>query len=166
VSALGEGDARTVAVIAGPSAAKTYNLHVAVHDIANYPNSSFTRLWLLARESALAERHLEPRTTVVVRLANRPGALLRVIAAFALRDVNVSRIESRPHTESILRAHSQWEYAMVLEVDGAPQVDERVRCAVEHLREFCTHVRVLGAYPRYLIDANFKSSTVNQLVGM
>ena len=149
-----QADAK-IACIAGDFAAKSYGLHTVAKDIANHKHTNFTRMWLISKSPAVPERHMEPRTSVVVRLPNRPGALLRLIAAFSLRDVNVARIESRPHTESIIRAHSQWEYAMVLEVDGTPSVDPRVAQALEHLNEFCNSVRVLGSYPRYLIDANF-----------
>jgi len=51
-----------------------------------------------------------------------------------------------------------------LEVDGAPEVDERVRLALENLREFASEVVVLGSYPRYIVGAN--APRVHGVIGM
>jgi prephenate dehydratase len=70
-----------------------------------------------------------------------PGALFRSLSAFALRDLNLAKIESRP-----LRG-KPWEYLFYLDFMG--QVDEPAcRNALGHLRELADLLRILGCYPR------------------
>jgi prephenate dehydratase len=69
-----------------------------------------------------------------------------------MRDINVVKIESKPHSKSIQHAHAPWEYELYVDVEGAPEVDEKVENALENLREFASQVVVLGSYPRYLVD--------------
>jgi prephenate dehydratase len=72
---------------------------------------------------------------------NVPGSLFRSLSAFALRDLNLCKIESRP-----LRG-KPWEYLFYLDFIG--QVDDPVcRNALGHLRELADLLRVLGCYPR------------------
>jgi prephenate dehydratase len=71
---------------------------------------------------------------------NVPGALFRCLSAFALRDLNMTKIESRP-----LRG-KPWEYLFYLEFMG--HVDEPAsRNALNHLAELADMLRVLGCYP-------------------
>ncbi|MGC8793525.1 MAG: ACT domain-containing protein, partial [Bryobacteraceae bacterium] len=72
---------------------------------------------------------------------NIPGALFRALGAFALRDVNLTKIESRP-----LRG-KPWEYLFYVDLVG--HLDEpRVRNALSHLAEMADFLRVLGCYRR------------------
>jgi prephenate dehydratase len=63
------------------------------------------------------------------------------MAVFALRDINLLKIESRP-----IRGRP-WEYVFHVDFDGSAR-DERVKNALRHLEEVCDFVRVLGSYPR------------------
>jgi chorismate mutase/prephenate dehydratase len=81
------------------------------------------------------------RTTLAFGVRNEPGALLRALAVFAGRTVNLSRLESRPSRE---RA---WEYVFLTDVDGAAGSTD-VAAALDHLRAETTFVRVLGSYRR------------------
>jgi prephenate dehydratase len=81
------------------------------------------------------------KTTLVFSTRNVPGALFRSLSAFALRDLNLMRIESRP-----LRG-KPWEYLFYLDFVG--HVNEPAcRNALGHLRELADMLRVLGCYPR------------------
>jgi prephenate dehydratase len=72
---------------------------------------------------------------------NTPGALFRSLAAFALRDLNLTKIESRP-----LRG-KPWEYLFYLDFIGHIE-DEISQKALAHLQEVADFWRVLGCYPR------------------
>jgi len=70
-----------------------------------------------------------------------PGALFRALAAFALRDVSLAKIESRP-----LRGRP-WEYLFYLDFLGRIDSPE-VRNALDHLAELADYLRILGCYPQ------------------
>ena len=76
-----------------------------------------------------------------IGVRNEPGSLLRALNTFAEREVNLSRLESRPSREKA------WEYFFWTDADGAAD-DANVAAALTHLRGVTTVVRVLGSYPR------------------
>ena len=108
---------------------------------------NFTRFFLLRRPE-YARRHPVPanahahwKTTLVFATRNIPGALFRALSAFALRDLNLTKIESRP-----LRGRP-WEYLFYLDFLGRDDTPNAIN-ALNHLREVADTLRVLGCYPR------------------
>ena len=81
------------------------------------------------------------KTTLVFGARNVPGSLFRALSAFALRDVSLTKIESRP-----LRGRP-WEYLFYLDLIGREDAPH-VRNALNHLRELADFLRVLGCYPK------------------
>jgi prephenate dehydratase len=108
---------------------------------------NFTRFFLLRRPED-ARRHppaaagdRDWKITLVFSTRNIPGSLFRALSAFALRDINLAKIESRP-----LRGRP-WEYMFYLDLIG--RLDEvRVQKALGHLEELADFLRVLGCYPK------------------
>jgi prephenate dehydratase len=74
------------------------------------------------------------------------------LAVFALRDINLLKVESRP------LIGKPWEYLFYLDVEGTPNSDP-LRQALNHLKEMCTFVRVLGSYRPFESDCGSRQST-------
>jgi prephenate dehydratase len=79
------------------------------------------------------------KTSIAFKVKNVPGALFKSLSVFALRDISLSKIESRP-----MRGRP-WEY--VFYVDFLRGDDEPARNALRHLGEVAEFVKVLGVYP-------------------
>jgi len=139
-----EGDDARQAAIAGVEAAELYGAEILVPGIEDH-EQNYTRFLLVTSpdnsDAARAQGQAGPlKTTVLFRTPNKPGALFRALAAFALRDINLTKLESRPIVGR------RWEYAFYLDVSGGMN-DHNVANALNHLREMCETVAVLGTYP-------------------
>ena len=133
-------DGNADAAVCAPVAAAHYALHelaTGVHDMGD----AETRFLLLRRPGALPARTGTDRTSLVAVAADRPGALLEVLAEFALRAINLTRIESRPMKGRL------GEYRFFLDCDGHV-TDPAVGDALAELHRRCHSVRFLGSYPR------------------
>ena len=133
------------AAIAGRSAAAVHGAEILCEGIESHPQN-FTRFLLLARadrapEVAVGEQGGARKTSVVFQLKNRPGALFKALAVFALRDIDLTKLESRP----ILGR--PWEYSFYLDLIG-DTADPPVERALSNLAEVSESLRVLGCYPR------------------
>jgi len=135
-----DGRDLTVAAIAGASAAQRYDLHVIEHAIQTEISNS-TRFVEIAREPFPCPAGAECKTSVVVALANRPGALGDVLTEFGRRGVNLTKLESRPV------AGEPWAYRFYLDLEGHAS-SAIITEAVAAVRAQVSDLRVLGTYPR------------------
>jgi prephenate dehydratase len=135
---------RDAGAIASANAAEIYGAKILRKSIED-DRENFTRFFLLERPKR-GSRVPGPqtagrfKTTVVFTMRNLPGALFRSLSAFALRDINLTKIESRP-----LRG-KPWEYLFYLDFIGHVE-DPACRNALRHLGELADPLRVLGCYP-------------------
>jgi prephenate dehydratase len=136
--------------IAGRQAAREYQGKILLAGIED-DKRNFTRFFLVRKgvggrgqlQGTTAYGRLIPRgadkTSIAFKVKNVPGALFKSLSVFALRDISLSKIESRP-----LRGRP-WEY--VFYVDFLRGDDEPARNALRHLAEVADFVKVLGIYP-------------------
>lgn len=135
--ARGEHDA----AIAAPIAGLRYRLASLATGIADNPGA-VTRFVLLSRPAPLPEPTGNDKTSLVAFIADdHTGALLEVLTEFAIRGVNLTRIESRPTKDRM------GQYYFALDCEGH-LLDARVGDALVALRRICADVRFLGSYPR------------------
>jgi prephenate dehydratase len=124
------------AAIASRLAAELHGGQVLMEELEDEPQN-FTRFLVLSRlAGALGNA---TKTSLVFTLENVPGSLYRAIGAFALRGVDLAKIESRP-----IRGRP-WEYAFYLDALGDPRGE--VGEAIKDLRRSAHELRVLGSYP-------------------
>jgi prephenate dehydratase len=127
------------AAIASEQAARVHGLHILKRNVeSNHRN--FTRFIALSRKPARPVGKV--KTSLVFAVKDIPGALFKALAVFALRDINLLKVESRPIIGK------PWEYLFYSDVEGMPNRDP-LRQALNHLNEVCTFVRVLGSYRPY-----------------
>ncbi len=139
VKMLKEQRPLATAAIASEIAAHFYGARIIKRNIEDNARN-FTRFFLLTKQDRVrAKPSSTSKTSIVFSTANGPGALFRAMACFALRDLNLTKIESRPLPER------PWEYLFYVDLLGA-QADPTVVRALDQLREMATFVKVLGSY--------------------
>ena len=128
----------TVAAIASVLAIKTYQLQVVVRGVEDYRGNT-TRFLLIGKESP--DRSGKDKTSLLVGLLDRPGALNEALSILARRAINLTRIESRPVKDEPGR------YLFFIDMLGH-LADENVAAGCEELRRICSYYEWLGSYPR------------------
>ena len=127
--------ARDTAAIASAQAAADYELEVLASGIeSNHEN--YTRFLAIEREPPA-----EPgdKVSIVFALHHEPGMLFKALGVFALRDIDLQKIESRP------LLGTPWEYMFYLDFAGNAD-EENIGKALDHMGELTSFLRVLGCY--------------------
>lgn len=140
VKHIKENNLRDAAAIASMQAAIDNGMHILDRNIEDHDNN-MTRFIILShkpRVPGTLEKNM--KTSVVFSTKNNPGALFRCLAVFALRDIDLYKIESRP-------MHGKgFNYLFYLDFKGSV-CDKETKNALMHLEELTTSCRTLGSYP-------------------
>ena len=139
-----EWNDKHAAAVASRHAADVYGLQVLLDKLEDQPNN-FTRFLLLSTEGTISRAEdVEYKSSIVFTLENIPGALFKALSVFAIRDIDLSKIESRPIPEKT------WEYLFYVDFIGHAD-DLRIKVALDNLGEYVHTFRMLGSYPRHII---------------
>ena len=128
------------AAVCAPVAASNHGLDVLAEGIGDNA-AAVTRFVMVARPGRLPERTGADKTTLVLfQRDDHAGGLLELLEQFAVRGINMSRLESRPTKASM------GSYCFSIDIEGHV-LDERVGEALLGLKRVCADVRFLGSYP-------------------
>lgn len=134
---LAETGRRDAAVIASSLAGELYGLAPLASGIADNPQN-YTRYWVVGRAR---DAYAGPaaKTSVVFGVRNAPGALFKCLSVFALRNIDLLKLESRPIQGK------PWQYLFYMDLEGS-LAEENLSRACTTLREVTTYYRALGSY--------------------
>ncbi|SCX95828.1 chorismate mutase [Nitrosospira sp. Nsp13] len=133
---LAAGD-ETAAAVAGKKAGEVFGLTICAENIEDDPNNTTRFLVIGTQEVATSGKD---KTSLVMSVKNRPGAIHELLAPLAEHGVSMSRLESRPSRASL------WEYVFFVDIEGHQQ-DATIAKALRELRERAAFLKILGSYP-------------------
>ncbi|MEI6846672.1 MAG: prephenate dehydratase [Chlorobiaceae bacterium] len=136
---------QTKCAIASKRAGELYGLTILQENLAD-EEWNITRFFCIShRDNNTTQRfetkqdHSQYKTSIAFTLPNQQGSLFKALATFAMRDIDLTKIESRPFRKKA------FEYLFYVDFTGH-QNDPNIHNALSHLREFATMVKVLGSY--------------------
>ena len=126
------------AIVAGEGVAFASDLKILAREIEDTRWNS-TRFFLLGKHDAPPTG--SDKTSIVTLLKHEPGTLYQVIKEFAEREINLSKVETRPTRKT------PWEYHFYIDFEGH-RLDGKIMEALEKIEQACLFMKVLGSYPR------------------
>ena len=126
------------AAVASEQAAEIYGMKIIAREIEDNPHN-FTRFFILSKEDSPPTG--DDKTSIVFSLKHKPGALYDCLREFASREINLTKLESRP------TRHQPWEYNFYMDFSGHRE-EQGIKEALKALEEHAVYVRILGSYPK------------------
>ena len=124
--------------IASARAAEIYGMRILAEGIEDNPNN-FTRFFVLSKQDCPPSG--DDKTSIVFSVKEEPGTLYKALRKFAIRNINLTKLESRPTRQK------PWEYNFYLDCEGHRD-DKLLAEALRNLERTSLFVKVLGSYPR------------------
>ncbi len=137
VRMIAESGLSNSAAIASPYAAQIYKMKLLQQAIEDEKHN-YTRFLLLSRTQSKFKG--KAKTSIVFSLKSEPGALFKALSVFALRSIDLTKIESRPSRKQA------WQYYFYVDFEGDIK-DKLVNHALDHLGEITHFIKILGSYP-------------------
>ena len=140
------------AAVASALAGELFGLVALATDIEDHPDNA-TRFVVVGRERVAAPTGHDRTTIVCFQDADRPGSLYGILGRFAARDINLTKLESRPTKRGL------GDYCFVIEFEGHVADDVVADCLAD-LQAHLARVKFLGSYPVTGIDATDRREEV------
>jgi chorismate mutase/prephenate dehydratase len=138
VKMLKEKGLREAAAVASENAAEIYGMKILAREIEDNPEN-YTRFFVLSKEdSPITGRD---KTSIIFAASHTPGSLYHALGEFAEREINLTRIESRPTKQK------PWEYNFYLDFEGH-RGEGHCAEALKALEKSALFIKILGSYPR------------------
>jgi chorismate mutase/prephenate dehydratase len=126
------------AAVASARAAEIYGMQILADDIADN-SENFTRFFVLSKDDAAPTGC--DKTSIIFSAVHAPGSLYHAIGEFAKREINLTKIESRPTKQT------PWEYNFYLDFEGH-RTEQRCADVLKALEKWAAFIKVLGSYPK------------------
>ncbi len=128
--------------IASEVAAYTYHLNILAMNIQDSLNN-YTRFLIIGKRNT--KRTGKDKTSLIFALRDEPGALYKALETFYEYGINLTKIESRPSKKKA------WDYVFFVDMQGHIE-DENVKEAIDMLNKRTQMIKILGSYPRALME--------------
>ncbi|KAL8144655.1 arogenate dehydratase/prephenate dehydratase 1, chloroplastic-like isoform X2 [Apium graveolens] len=142
-----------VGVIASTRVAEMYGLNLLTENIQDAADN-ITRFWVLSRYPLVPRIDKSFKTSIVFTLEEGPGELYKALTVFAMRQIELTKIDCRPQRKKPMKVvdyintgtAKYFNHLYYIDFE-ASMAESRAQCALGHLKEFASSLRVLGSYP-------------------
>ncbi len=150
--AVVKNNRKNIGIIAGPQVGSIYGLRLIKQNIED--NSlNFTRFLVLSKQKIIYTGS-DAKSSLVFGVKNEPGILFRCLSIFALRNIDLVKLESRPIIGK------PWEYIFYIDLKGSVE-EEKIKKAIDILQDIAVYFKFLGSYQ--VIKEHHNESHYSQL---